>query len=203
MHPFKHLKTVLKHKWFVFIYACKLGIPIRGILHDLSKFSFTEFYLSSKYYAGDKSPTILERKDNNNISRITLHHAVRQNHHWHHYVDYLDDGFIIAPMPYKYALEYVCDSISANRVYNKKLDLDNAYDYYYNHSKTYVIHPGTKEFVLWSINEIRTKGFKVMKKKYTKANFIRIMNKYDKSVFIPFNNFSLDYLKLKNFDDNE
>ncbi len=203
MHPFRHLKTVLKHKWFVFIYAIRLGIPIRGFFHDTSKFSPKEFFRSAKYYAGDKSPTIPERKANNNISKITMHHALRQPHHWHSHVDYLPTGIIIAPMEYKHALEYVCDSISANRVYNKKLDFNNAYDYYYNHSKTYLIHPGTKEFVLWSINEIKNKGFKVMKKKYTKANFKRIMDKYDKSVFIPFDKFSLDYLNLKDFNDNE
>ena len=52
-----HLKTVLTHKWYVFIYCCKLGIPWQGIKHDLSKFSWTEFSESVKYYqGGEKSP---------------------------------------------------------------------------------------------------------------------------------------------------
>ena len=38
-----HFKTVTKHKWEVFKLTVKAGIPIRGLLHDLSKFSYTEF----------------------------------------------------------------------------------------------------------------------------------------------------------------
>lgn len=89
MHPFKHLFTVLRHKWYVFNYACKLHIPWTGFVHDLSKFSAIEFWLSAKYYAGDKSPTIIERQYNNNVSKITLHHTLRNKHHWHSYVDFL------------------------------------------------------------------------------------------------------------------
>ena len=47
---FGHLKTVLTHKWWVFKYACKLGIPWQGFMHDMSKFSPTEFFESVKYY---------------------------------------------------------------------------------------------------------------------------------------------------------
>ena len=38
---FKHLHTVNKHKWLVFKFACKVGIPWRGLVHDLSKYSPT------------------------------------------------------------------------------------------------------------------------------------------------------------------
>ena len=31
-----HLFTVLKHKRLVFIHCAKIGMPIRGILHDMS-----------------------------------------------------------------------------------------------------------------------------------------------------------------------
>ena len=71
MHRFKHLITVLKHKHYVFKYARKLHIPWLGFKHDLSKFSYTEFHLSAKYYAGDKSPTIIERQYNDGVSKIT------------------------------------------------------------------------------------------------------------------------------------
>lgn len=55
---FGHLKTVLIHKYWVFIYCCKLGIPWQGITHDLSKFSWTEFSESVKYYQGGKKSPI-------------------------------------------------------------------------------------------------------------------------------------------------
>ena len=34
----KHLKLITKHKWVVFILCCKIGIPWRGLVHDLSKY---------------------------------------------------------------------------------------------------------------------------------------------------------------------
>ena len=52
----KHIKLVTKHKWYVFIFCCKIGMPIRGFMHDMSKFSPTEFFESIKYYQGDRSP---------------------------------------------------------------------------------------------------------------------------------------------------
>lgn len=51
---FKHLHLVNKHKWYVFKYCCKAGIPWRGLVHDLSKYSPTEFFDSVKYYTGTK-----------------------------------------------------------------------------------------------------------------------------------------------------
>lgn len=30
----KHIKLVSKHKWLVFKFSCKLGIPFRGFMHD-------------------------------------------------------------------------------------------------------------------------------------------------------------------------
>jgi hypothetical protein len=52
----KHLKLITKHKWVVFKLCCKVGIPWRGFVHDLSKYSFTEFGESVKYYTGTHSP---------------------------------------------------------------------------------------------------------------------------------------------------
>lgn len=46
---FGHLNTVLIHKFWVFYYACKLGIVWQCIVHDLSKFSSIEFFESVKF----------------------------------------------------------------------------------------------------------------------------------------------------------
>lgn len=59
----KHFKLVSKHKLLVFKFSLKLGIPFRGLMHDLSKFSFTEFFESVKYYDGKISPIIKSRED--------------------------------------------------------------------------------------------------------------------------------------------
>ena len=52
----KHFCLVNKHRWYVFRLSIKAGIPWRGLLHDLSKYSPTEFFESVKYYNGKRSP---------------------------------------------------------------------------------------------------------------------------------------------------
>ena len=83
---FKHFNTVIKHKGYVFIYSCKAGIPYRGIVHDLSKFSPTEFFESAKYFQGNRSP-IAEAKRVNGYSKAWLHHKGRNKHHWQYWYD--------------------------------------------------------------------------------------------------------------------
>ena len=46
-----HLNTILTHKKLVFYHARKIGIPFRGFMHDLSKFSPVEFFPGVKYFA--------------------------------------------------------------------------------------------------------------------------------------------------------
>ena len=57
----KHFKLITKHKWVVFKLCCKIGIPWRGLVHDLSKYSPTEFWESVKYYDGHVSPITVSR----------------------------------------------------------------------------------------------------------------------------------------------
>ena len=45
----KHFKKIFVHKYWVFRYCCKAGIPVQGLLHDLSKFSPVEFFESVKF----------------------------------------------------------------------------------------------------------------------------------------------------------
>ena len=52
----KHIILVTKHKWHVFRLCMKIGMPWRGLVHDLSKFSLIEFSESIKYYNGNDSP---------------------------------------------------------------------------------------------------------------------------------------------------
>ena len=58
---FKHLHKINTHRFWVFYYCCKLGIPWQGIKHDMSKFSWTEFSESVKYYQGGKNDQTKQR----------------------------------------------------------------------------------------------------------------------------------------------
>ena len=52
-----HLKTITYHKIIVFKLCVKAGITFRGLVHDLSKYSPTEFWEGVKYYQkGKRSP---------------------------------------------------------------------------------------------------------------------------------------------------
>lgn len=63
VNTFKHFKKICIHKYWVFYYCCKAGIPFQGLIHDLSKFSPTEFIESIKYYQGTSSPIDACKKD--------------------------------------------------------------------------------------------------------------------------------------------
>ena len=52
---FGHLKTIRIHRRYVRKMCFKMGIPIQGLLHDLSKYSIIEL-TQCKYYTGKKSP---------------------------------------------------------------------------------------------------------------------------------------------------
>lgn len=113
-----HLHTVNKHRFIVFKLCCRAGIPWRGFVHDLSKYSIIEFSESIKYYSGKHSP-IRDCKQKNGYSKAWLHHKGRNKHHYEYWYDYA------APeptpvIPYKYAVESICDTLAAGIVYNGK-----------------------------------------------------------------------------------
>lgn len=115
----KHFKKILVHKYWVFKYCCKAGIPVQGLLHDLSKFSPVEFFESVKYYQGDSSP-IDACKKANGYSKAWLHHKGRNPHHYEYWQDNFDNGGEPLIMPYKYAVEMLCDYLGAGRAYMGK-----------------------------------------------------------------------------------
>lgn len=119
INTFKHLKKICVHKYWVFRYSCKMGIPIQGILHDLSKFSPTEFWESVKYYQGDRSP-IDACKEVNGWSAAWMHHKGRNKHHYEYWQDNFDNGGIPIEMPLKYKKEMLCDFLGAGRAYYGK-----------------------------------------------------------------------------------
>lgn len=116
---FGHLKTICIHRFWVCHYCFKAGIPLQGLTHDLSKFSPTEFFESVKYYSGTHSP-IDDCKAANGYSMAWMHHKGRNKHHYEYWKDNFDKGGESICMPYKYAVEMLCDYVGAGRAYNKK-----------------------------------------------------------------------------------
>ncbi len=143
-----HLKTVCKHKYYVGKYCFLAGIPIRGILHDMSKFSPAEFIESIKYYQGNRSP-IDACKEINGYSKAWLHHKGRNKHHYEYYQDNFDNGGSPLKMPFKDACELICDYLGAGRAYmGKNFSFEAEYNWWLNKiSKPIAMHPQTQLFI--------------------------------------------------------
>ncbi len=58
----EHFKTVTYHRHLVRQGCFKVGLYRQGLLHDLSKYSPTEFLVGAKYYQGNRSPNNAERE---------------------------------------------------------------------------------------------------------------------------------------------
>lgn len=146
MKTIKHLKTICKHKYWVFYYCCKAGIPWRGLVHDFSKFSPTEFFESVKYYQGTSSPIDVCKKDKG-WSAAWMHHKGRNRHHFEYWWD--NNGPV--KMPYKDALELICDYLGAGRAYQgRNFSYRSELEWWENKSKTLdesKIDYHTKEYI--------------------------------------------------------
>ena len=62
MKHFHYLSYVLRHKFFVFVECCKLGIPWLGFIHDWSKFRPSEWFPYVEHFYG-KGKGIKEGRD--------------------------------------------------------------------------------------------------------------------------------------------
>ena len=131
----KHFITISRHKWYVMVECFKRGLFLQGILHDLSKYSFTEFFTSAKYFQGNGSPIDKEKLEKG-YSIAWLNHKANNKHHWHYWTDWKDGKAIVVPMPEKYIQEMLCDYIGAGKAYNKnKWTSDEPLRYYENVDK--------------------------------------------------------------------
>ena len=177
----KHIKLVSKHRWLVFKYATKAGIPWRGFVHDLSKFSPTEFFESVKYYNGSKSPILVSR-EKNGYSKAWIHHKNRNKHHFEYWEDVSKTERIGVFLPYKYIVEAACDKIAAGMVYNgKDWNQTEPYEYWSKIEKNtpVVKHPATIEFMNQVLKKIADDGLNQgLNSKYLKATYNAIAKKY-------------------------
>jgi len=119
MHIWKHFKTITRHRWLVRKGCFKIGLYWQGLVHDLSKYSPTEFFEGCRYYQGTRSPNNKAREVTG-ISNAWLHHKGRNKHHYEYWIDYdKKSPHILAgyDMPKKYIAEMVVDRVSACKVY--------------------------------------------------------------------------------------
>lgn len=174
----KHFILITKHRFVVFKLCCKAGIPFRGIVHDLSKYSITEFKESIKYYNGNHSP-IIEAKKDKGYSEAWLHHKGRNKHHPEYWYDF--NAPCKTPiMPYKYTAEMLCDKLAAGIIYQGNAwTNDYQLKYWMKEKEIIKINDELKDlctdfFTQVSINGIEntlnSRNLKILYKKYCQDN---------------------------------
>ena len=171
-----HFKTICDHKYWVGHYLIKCGLYYQAIMHDLSKFSPTEFFESVKYYSGTESPINVCKKDKG-YSLAWLHHRGRNPHHHLYWVDRIDEGCYAIKMPYKYMIEAVCDYLGAGRAYMKQnFTYKKEYSWWENNRESLTMNIETKAWIdMILYNCILTNG-----KFLNKENIKNFEKKYNK-----------------------
>ena len=175
----KHFCLVNKHRWYVFRLSIKAGIPWRGLLHDLSKYSPTEFFESVKYYNGKRSPLHVCREDKG-YSLSWLHHKGRNKHHFEYWLDYginPEEGIKGMKMPVKYVVEMFIDRMSASMNYQKEKYTDKSpLEYYDKRKEYYLLHETTRKQLEFLLNKLAKDGEKetlrFIKKEVLKEGFL-------------------------------
>lgn len=161
MRAWLHFKTITVHKLLVMKYCFRVGLYKQGLLHDLSKYSPTEFLVGAKYCTGTESPNNAERREKG-YSSAWLHHKGRNKHHYEYWIDYgLQEGdtMIGMKMPLCYVVEMVMDRIAASKVYNgKQYNSKEPWEYYLRGREKMIIHPDTKELLEKLLKMLYTKG---------------------------------------------
>lgn len=161
MKAWQHFCTITYHKFLVAQGCFKVGLYKQGILHDLSKYSFTEFRVGAKYFQGTRSPNNAEREDIG-YSSAWLHHKGRNKHHFEYWIDYASDGegnLAGMKMPDKYIIEMFMDRIAASKVYMKEKYTDRSPLEYYNWGKGRVIlHEHTRKLLEQCLEMLAEQG---------------------------------------------
>jgi len=128
---FGHLNTIMRHRRKVIYHCAKVGILRRGLLHDLSKYSPTEFFAGVRHFIGTRSPNEGERAVKG-YSAAWMHHKGRNRHHFEYWTDYSPETKLVEPvkMPIVFVKEMFCDRVAASKVYQGK-DYTDAHPYEY------------------------------------------------------------------------
>ena len=157
---FGHLKTIMKHRRLVIAHSVKAGILYRGLLHDLSKYSWTEFSEGVKHYQGTRSPNEGEREEKG-YSEGWMHHKGRNRHHFEYWTDYNPETKKVAPvkMPLVYVKEMFCDRLSASKVYQgENYTEEHPLEYFLRGKARRTIHPETSDLLESWLLMLKEKG---------------------------------------------
>lgn len=123
----KYLQYLLRHKWYVFVECFKSGLYWRGLIHDISKFSPTEFFPYANFFygvSGSHNPRISHKNGyckpiltgDKDFDSAWLNHCKKNKHHWQWWITTDADGREkFTPIPEPYLTEMLCDWVGAGK----------------------------------------------------------------------------------------
>ncbi len=162
MKYWKHFKTITWHRWLVRQGCFQVGLYWQGLVHDISKYSPTEFCTGAKYYQGTRSPNNAEREDKG-YSEAWMHHKGRNPHHYEYWTDMnlQTRCYESVPVPRKYLAEMIMDRRAACKVYQGKAYTDGSPLAYLQKSREKdLMHPQTKQELTHILTMLRDEGEK-------------------------------------------
>lgn len=157
-----HFRTITRHRHKVIYHCARCGILWRGLMHDLSKYSPSEFFPGVKYYLGTRSPNEAERNDKG-YSGAWLHHKGRNRHHFEYWTDYNMKERRVMPvkMPFIFVVEMFCDRVAASKIYQGENYTDkHPIEYFERGKHTRSIHPETSDLLESFLVMLSQKGEK-------------------------------------------
>ncbi len=163
MKAWRHFRTINHHRMLVMKGCFKVGLYRQGLLHDLSKYSLSEFLVGCRYYQGTRSPNNAEREDIG-YSRAWLHHKGRNRHHYEYWIDYSTDpneGIIGMKMPVRYVIEMFIDRIAAAKTYRGSKYVDSYPLEYYEKGAARLgrmVHPETAKLLHFLLKMLARDG---------------------------------------------
>ncbi len=141
----------------------QIGLYRQGLLHDLSKYTPSEFLPGCRYYQGYRSPNNAEREAKG-CSMAWLHHKGRNKHHYEYWIDYSLDkskGMTGMKMPNRYVAEMMMDRIAASKIYQgKKYTRHHPLAYYQQGKDACMIHPETRALLEYLLHMLDERGEK-------------------------------------------
>ncbi len=150
----RYLWYVLRHKWYVLLACIELGVPLRGLVHDLSKLRPSELVPYARYFYGGNSDIKRGRdetgyykagaSDDDAFDRAWLYHQHRNPHHWQFWcLVQDDDASKCLLIPESYVREMVADWRGAGRAQGTPDTLA----WYVAHRDNIVMHPSSRALV--------------------------------------------------------
>jgi len=154
-----HFKTITSHRLLVTKLCFELGLYRQGLVHDLSKYTLSEFIPGVHYYDGSHSP-IHDEKLEKGYSLAWLHHKGRNKHHLEYWTDRKSDDWYYIKIPLNYVLEMICDRLAACMTYEKENYKDeSALNYFIRVNDGKYMHKDTANLVLKILTTIKDIGY--------------------------------------------